>query len=395
MHALEEGLLIYGSDGRALSCNAAATRILGLPEEELLVPRRRRVAGPDRCYEDGTPLDARRRCPRSARCESGLPQRDVVLQIVRAGRRRGVGVRLQPPARARGRVAPVRRGLRLQRHHRAPPRAGADRLPRLPRLLTKLPNRALLDEHLALGWRARGAADTSVALLYVDLDDFKAVNDCLGHAAGDELLRRIAVRLRGVVRSTDLLARQGGDEFLILLTDLERDPRLSAEAVAKQVEQALLEPFMIADAEFEIGSSIGICIYPHDANDADTLLRHADAAMYEVKQAGRGGIASYGGDSRHTLARLSLTSKLRRALQRDDFVVHYQPLVVPATGELVAFEALVRWQDAERGIVGPNEFIPLAEDAGLIEAIGGWVLNAVCAQLRDVAPTRASTRTCT
>jgi EAL domain-containing protein (putative c-di-GMP-specific phosphodiesterase class I) len=153
--------------------------------------------------------------------------------------------------------------------------------------------------------------------------------------------------------------------------------------VAKQVEQALLEPFMIADAEFEIGSSIGISIYPHDAGDADTLLRHADAAMYEVKQAGRGGIASYGGDSRHTLARLSLTSKLRRALQRDDFVVHYQPLVAPATGDLVAFEALVRWQDAERGIVGPNEFIPLAEDAGLIEAIGGWVLHAVCAQLRE------------
>jgi predicted signal transduction protein with EAL and GGDEF domain len=191
------------------------------------------------------------------------------------------------------------------------------------------------------------------------------------------------VRLRGVVRSTDLLARQGGDEFLILLTDLETDPRVAAEAVAKQVEQALLEPFMIADAEFEIGTSIGISIYPDDASDADTLLRHADAAMYEVKQAGRGGIASYGGDSRHTLARLSLTSKLRRVLQRDDFVVHYQPLVVPATGDLVAFEALVRWQDAERGIVGPNEFIPLAEDAGLIEAIGGWVLHAVCAQLHE------------
>jgi len=249
--------------------------------------------------------------------------------------------------------------------------------------LTKLPNRALLDEHLALGLaRARRSA-SAVALLYLDLDDFKAVNDSLGHAAGDELLRRIAVRLRGVVRSTDLLARQGGDEFLILLTDLDGDPRLRAEAVAKGVEAALLEPFSIADAEFEIGSSIGISIYPHDASDADTLLRHADAAMYEVKQAGRGGIASYGGDSRQTLAGLSLTSKLRRALQRDDFVVHYQPIVAPATGDLVAFEALVRWQDAERGIVGPNEFIPLAEDAGLIEAIGGWVLHAVCAQLRE------------
>lgn len=248
--------------------------------------------------------------------------------------------------------------------------------------LTKLPNRALLDEHLQLALARARRTGSAIALLYVDLDDFKAVNDSLGHAAGDELLKRIAVRLKTVVRSSDLIARQGGDEFLILLTDLDRDPRLSAETVAKQVETALLEPFHLADAEFEVGASIGISIYPDDAGDADTLLRHADAAMYEVKQAGRGGIASYGGDSRQTLARLSLTSKLRRALQREDFVVHYQPIVAPADGSLHAFEALVRWQDAERGMVGPNEFIPLAEDAGLIEAIGGWVLHAVCAQQR-------------
>ena len=170
---------------------------------------------------------------------------------------------------------------------------------------------------------------------------------------------------------------------------------MAAEAVAKQVEQALLEPFMIADAEFEIGSSIGISIYPHDANDADTLLRHADAAMYEVKQAGRGGIASYGGDSRHTLGApvADVEAAARPAARR-----LRRPL--PAAGragdgDLVAFEALVRWQDAERGIVGPNEFIPLAEDAGLIEAIGGWVLHAVCAQLQRVArggPRRARAR---
>jgi diguanylate cyclase (GGDEF)-like protein/PAS domain S-box-containing protein len=379
VHALEEGLLIYGADARVLSCNAAATRIFGLPEEELLY----RAAGEwsvQILTEDGTPL-ARDAMPSQRALQSGLAQRDVVFKIVRGdGSEVWASVSSHPLMRE-GETRPygaVTAFSDITERRRAQEQIAflAYHDP-----LTKLPNRALLDEHLALGLARARRSGHAVALLFVDLDDFKAVNDSLGHAAGDELLRRIAVRLRGVVRSTDLLARQGGDEFLILLTDLETDPRMAAEKVAKQVEAALLEPFSIADAEFEIGSSIGISIYPHDANDADQLMRHADAAMYEVKQAGRGGIASYGGDSRHTLARLSLTSKLRRALQSDDFVVHYQPLVVPATGDLVAFEALVRWQDAERGIVGPNEFIPLAEDAGLIEAIGGWVLHAVCAQL--------------
>jgi diguanylate cyclase (GGDEF)-like protein/PAS domain S-box-containing protein len=381
VHALEEGLLIYGSDGRVLSCNAAATRILGLAEEDILY----RTAGEWALQleqEDGTPL-VRDAMPSQRALQTGLPQRDVVLKIVRPD---GEEVWASVSSHALVREGESRPyGAVTAFSDITERRRAQEQIAFLAYhdSLTKLPNRALLDEHLALGLARARRGDNAVALLYVDLDDFKAVNDSLGHAAGDELLRRIAVRLRGVVRSTDLLARQGGDEFLILLTDLQTDPRVAAEAVAKQVEQALLEPFLIADAEFEIGSSIGISIYPHDANDADTLLRHADAAMYEVKQAGRGGIASYGGDSRHTLARLSLTSKLRRALQRDDFVVHYQPLVTPATGDLVAFEALVRWQDAERGIVGPNEFIPLAEDAGLIEAIGGWVLNAVCAQLHE------------
>ncbi len=380
VHALEEGLLIYGKDGRVISCNVAATRILGIAEEELLG-----TAVGDwpvtMTHEDGTPMTSES-SPSQRAFDSGVPQRDVVIHFVRQDRTELWASVSSHPLVREGETAPY--GVVSAFTDITERRRAQEQIAFLAYhdSLTKLPNRALLDEHLALGLARARRGGHAVALLYVDLDDFKAVNDSLGHAAGDELLRRIAVRLRGVVRTTDLLARQGGDEFLILLTDLDRDPRLSAEAVAKQVEAALLEPFSIADAEFEIGSSIGISIYPHDASDADTLLRHADAAMYEVKQAGRGGIASYGGDSRHTLARLSLTSKLRRALQRDDFVVHYQPLVVPATGELVAFEALVRWQDSERGIVGPNEFIPLAEDAGLIEAIGGWVLHAVCAQMR-------------
>jgi diguanylate cyclase (GGDEF)-like protein/PAS domain S-box-containing protein len=383
VQALEEGLLVYGSDGRAIACNAAAARILAVPEEELLGAH----AGEwplELTFESGAPMTVENSPSRRA-FETGVPQRDVVLRLAaRNGRELWLSVSSHPLTRE-GQSSPY--GVVSAFSDITERRRAQEQIAFLAYhdSLTKLPNRALLDEHLALALARARRSGQAVALLYVDLDDFKAVNDSLGHAAGDELLRRIAVRLRGVVRSSDLLARQGGDEFLILLTDLDGDPRIRAEAVAKQVEAALLEPFSIADAEFEVGSSIGISIYPADASDADTLLRHADAAMYEVKQSGRGGIASYGGDSRQTLARLSLTTKLRRALQRDDFVVHYQPVVRPASGELVAFEALVRWQDAERGIVGPNEFIPLAEDAGLIEAIGGWVLGAVCAQVRSWA----------
>jgi diguanylate cyclase (GGDEF)-like protein/PAS domain S-box-containing protein len=379
--ALEEGLLIYGTDGRVLSCNDAAVRIFGARSKEELTEMGVGARGVTMTFEDGTVV-SRENSTAGQALESGLRQPERVVHfereegwelwatvgshpIFREGESRPYGVvsvftDITERRRAQEQIA-------FLAYHDS---------------LTKLPNRALLDEHLSLGLARARRAGSSVALLYVDLDDFKAVNDSLGHAAGDELLKRIAVRLKAVVRSTDLLARQGGDEFLILLTDLDSDPRAGAEAAAKQVETALLEPFHLADAEFEVGASIGISIYPDDAADADTLLRHADAAMYEVKQAGRGGIASYGGDSRQTLARLSLTSKLRRALQRDDFVVHYQPIVAPGDGRLHAFEALVRWQDAERGVVGPNEFIPLAEDAGLIEAIGGWVLHAVCAQQR-------------
>lgn len=380
IQALEEGLLVYGADGKAISANAAAARIIGLAQEELLgLPA---GAWPGRMtFEDGSPLTPQTSPARRA-FETGVPQREVIVRFEREdGVELWASVSSHPLIRE-GETRPyavVSAFSDITERRRAQEQIA---FLAYHDSLTKLPNRALLDEHLALALARARRNGNAVALLYVDLDDFKAVNDSLGHGAGDELLRRIAVRLRAVVRSTDLLARQGGDEFLILLTDLDGDARLRAEAVAKQVEVALLEPFSISDAEFEVGSSIGISIYPADAADADQLLRHADAAMYEVKQAGRGGIASYGGDSRQTLARLSLTSKLRRALQSDDFVVHYQPIVAPASGELKAFEALVRWQDAERGLIGPNEFIPLAEDAGLIEAIGGWVLQAVCAQVR-------------
>jgi diguanylate cyclase (GGDEF)-like protein/PAS domain S-box-containing protein len=244
--------------------------------------------------------------------------------------------------------------------------------------LTGLPNRALLQEHLDLALaRGRRQAD-AVALLYLDLDGFKLVNDSLGHPAGDELLCHVTMRLEERRRGMDLLARQGGDEFLLLLADL---PRAEVEATARRVAEGLLralaKPFQISGAEFHIGASIGISMYPRDASDADELLRHADAAMYEAKAAGRNGITVYNGDPHEPLERLSMTSRLRKALARDEFVLHWQPIVDPADGQLHKLEALIRWQDPFRGLVMPDDFIGFAEETGFIDRIGDWVVSAV------------------
>ena len=247
--------------------------------------------------------------------------------------------------------------------------------------LTGLPNRALLHEHLELALARARRNDLAVALLYLDLDDFKLVNDSLGHGAGDELLRRVALELRARTRASDLLVRQGGDEFLVLLSDLERDgAEAAAQAAAGSLRGALTEPFRIAGAEFHVGTSVGISLYPRDAGDAGTLLKHADAAMYQAKAAGRGEVVVYADDPRQPIERLSLSTRLRRAIKEDELVLHWQPIVSLTDGTVEAVEALVRWQDPERGLQFPDEFVPFAEETGLIGRLGSWVADAVSAQ---------------
>jgi diguanylate cyclase (GGDEF)-like protein/PAS domain S-box-containing protein len=248
--------------------------------------------------------------------------------------------------------------------------------------LTGLPNRALLQEHLGLALaRARRQGD-AVGLLYLDLDGFKLVNDSLGHPAGDELLCHVTMRLSERRRGMDLLARQGGDEFLLLLADM---PRADAEAHARRVAEDLLrslaEPFSISGAEFHIGASIGISLYPRDAADADALLRHADAAMYAAKAAGRNGVTVYSGDPHKSLERLSMTSRLRKALDREELLLHWQPIVDPRDGALRKLEALVRWQDPFRGLVMPEEFIAFAEETGFVDRVGDWVVRSASDQV--------------
>jgi diguanylate cyclase (GGDEF)-like protein/PAS domain S-box-containing protein len=253
--------------------------------------------------------------------------------------------------------------------------------------LTGLPNRNLFEELLnqALG-RARRMG-LGVAVLFIDIDNFKLINDSLGHSAGDELLRQLAVRMQKAVRDSDVVARQGGDEFIVLITDIdvEGSPLVAmgtAEAVARRIHHHLAEPFQLENEEFYVTGTIGISIFPLDAMKGEDLLRNADAAMYRSKNQGPGGSLVHPATSRNMLDELSFATRLRRAVDARQWVLHYQPIVDLKSGQVRAVEALIRWDDPERGLIQPGEFLLLAEAMGFGEAIGDWVLHEVTKQTR-------------
>ena len=259
--------------------------------------------------------------------------------------------------------------------------------------LTGLPNRAQLEAELRRCVNRCSRSGRAVALLLVDLDNFKLVNDSFGHGAGDRLLRRIAGRLRGLEggrsgdeasgRGSGMLARLGGDEFLILLTDLPDGGEVAARGVADEVAARLSEPFTVSGAVFHVHASIGISLYPDDAQAPVELLQHADMAMYQSKGRGRAASTVFAHVAQDPLERLSLPARLRRAIARDELVLHYQPIVAPASGRLASMEALLRWNDPDRGLVYPDEFIPAAEEMSLLEPIGDWVLGALARQVLE------------
>jgi diguanylate cyclase (GGDEF)-like protein/PAS domain S-box-containing protein len=252
--------------------------------------------------------------------------------------------------------------------------------------LTGLANRASFLEHLELGLKRAGRNEKGVGVLFIDLDNFKLVNDSFGHAAGDELLKAVGSRLQSAVRGMDVVARQGGDEFLILLTDIARQTgdevsNSPTEVVASKVRAILSEPFLVDGIEIYVSASVGISSYPADGADADTLLKHADVAMYSVKDSGRDGYARYSHGGDRALEQISMAARLRKSVESGrGLVLHYQPLMNLETAEVVGVEALVRWQDGSRGLVQPDEFIPLAEQVGLIGSLSDWVVAEACRQ---------------
>jgi diguanylate cyclase (GGDEF)-like protein/PAS domain S-box-containing protein len=246
--------------------------------------------------------------------------------------------------------------------------------------LTRLPNRVLLHDRLEQALVRAARRKDAVALFFLDLDNFKLINDSLGHQAGDKLLVEAAMRLKDCVRNQDTVARLGGDEFVVVLEFLagEEDALTAAKAIAHQFSR----PFILNDREVIVTVSIGIAISIAGEEDAENLLRNADAAMYQAKSDGRARYVVFD-PSMHTdsLARLELESDLRHALQHDELRVHYQPIIAIGTGVIREVEALVRWQHPTRGLVFPNEFIPIAETTGLIIPLGLWVLEEACRQV--------------
>lgn len=245
--------------------------------------------------------------------------------------------------------------------------------------LTGLPNRELLQDRMNIALANAKRQQEKLAVLFIDLDRFKLVNDSLGHQAGDKLLRKTAECITGCLRDSDTICRMGGDEFVIIMPNVSEVSAVAA--LAQRIRKSLKQPICINDMELRITASIGISVYPEDGLDQDTLIKNADAAMYYCKDNGRNGYHFFTEDlNRIASERLLLESSLQRALERDEFLLYYQPQVDIVRNEVIGVEALIRWQQTDGELASPAKFIPVAEDTGLIISIGDWVLQEVCRQ---------------
>jgi len=248
--------------------------------------------------------------------------------------------------------------------------------------LTGLPNRVLardrLEQAIALARRNHSAA----AVLFLDLDNFKTVNDSLGHSTGDQLLCAVAQRLVAAMRDSDTVSRQGGDEFLVILGGVTDDEAATTAAV--KILDQLSAPFVIAGVEVSTTGSLGIAVFPQDGADADSLLKHADLAMYRAKDAGRNAFRFFDAEMNNSVVEhLQLTTGIRQALRNHEFTLHYQPQFELASGRIVGAEALIRWRHESLGFIPPAKFIPVAEHSGLIHELGAWVLHEACSQAKQ------------
>ncbi len=376
-----DGILVFDEQGRIQTCNGAALELFGLSRAALQAKRVVELFHPDDVDDDPLVLQ---------NLAGGMTLRSV-RRLKRQGRNGWIWAELSARRLADGRVQATARDItaRMEAEQRIRHLAYFDSL-------TSLPNRELFREQMESALDRARRGERVLALLFLDVDRFKQVNDSLGHSMGDDLLIQVSDRLRSAVRGSDSvgrarrervefeargtpISRLGGDEFTILLQDLEHAQ--DAARVARRVLHLLSRPFQVQGREIFAGASIGIAVWPEDGEDAEALLRSADVAMYHAK--GRGGNTYEFFSPEMNAAstrRLDLETGLRHAIERDELVLHYQPIRDTRTGRVSAVEALVRWVNEEGEIVRPDEFIPVAEESGMIVPIGEWVLRTACQQ---------------
>ncbi len=362
--ATSEGI-VFIDNGIIVDCNEAAGRMVRVPSAELIgranadfiAPESLEVvinnirSGFERPYEvtllrsDGT------------RFAADLVGKDVVVngKTLRMTAIRDISDRKQAEAR-----------IQFLAHHDT---------------LTHLPNRALLMDRLSVVLATARRQNHMVGVLFIDLDNFKTINDSLGHYAGDELLKRVAARLQGCLRGADMVGRLGGDEFVVVVTDLNRAEDVAP--VAEKIAEAIGEPFSLEDQVLSVSGSIGISIFPKDGETPDTLIRNADAAMYLAKDRGRSNFQYFMPSlNKSAFQALAMESGIRKAIRQVEFLLHYQPEVMAKTRAPSTVEALIRWKHPELGLLGPDQFISVAEHRGLIMPIGRWVINEAIRQAR-------------
>lgn len=374
LNSISDAVIGTDMDGNVDYLNAAAESMTGWPRDEA---RGQPISTVMRIINGAT------RDVRPNPIEQVLEKDEAVIMqpgtllIRRDGKERAIEDSAAPIRDANGQIT----GAVIVFHDVTDAQAMALRMAYLVQhdFLTNLPNRVLLNDRISQAISIAERRSSHLAVLFLDLDNFKQINDTLGHSIGDKLLQAVAQRLSSCVRRSDTVSRQGGDEFVILLTQdkYAEDAGLTAEKILS----VLAEPYLIDNHKLKVTTSIGISSYPANALNADALIKHADMAMYQAKKLGRNNYQFFTSEmNTHGLERQAIESQLRQALERHEFVLHYQPKVNLLSGAITGTEALLRWNHPELGQLLPSRFVPVAEDCGLIVEIGNWVLREACNQ---------------